>query len=250
MAPIPRVLQQLAALLQRLVRYLFLGLVLRLGGSPQHIAFIMDGNRRFAANRSINKLSGHSLGYSKASGGQAHAQDTRAPSILGPGSTLTPVCSQPSGHCPLLQMVDVIHWCLALGVPCISVYAFSIDNFARSLDEVQALMHLAELKYEELTKVRTCWHGSPPGRNASCRPRGPRPRAREPAAVTPSERTHARACVPQEDGLAEAHGVEIRVVGDLSLAPPAVQGSAARLMLKTQALPAKRAVLNICFSYQ
>jgi ditrans,polycis-polyprenyl diphosphate synthase len=50
-------------------------------------------------------------------------------------------------------MVDVIHWCLELGVRYISVYAFSIDNFQRSPDEVGALMHLAEEKYRELAAV-------------------------------------------------------------------------------------------------
>ena len=53
-----------------------------------------------------------------------------------------------------LQMVDVIHWCLELGVPCISVYAFSIDNFKRAPEEVGSLMHLAEDKYNELARVR------------------------------------------------------------------------------------------------
>lgn len=51
-------------------------------------------------------------------------------------------------------MVDVIHWCLDLGVQYISVYAFSIDNFQRSHDEVAALMHLAESKYKELAQVQ------------------------------------------------------------------------------------------------
>ncbi|KAL6759386.1 putative undecaprenyl diphosphate synthase-domain-containing protein [Haematococcus lacustris] len=136
------------------------------GGVPQHVAFVMDGNRRFATKQHIDKAAGHSQGYSK--------------------------------------MIDVIHWCLELGVGWISVYAFSIDNFKRSVDEVQALMTLAEQKFLELTR---------------------------------------------EDGLAEREGVEIRILGDLQLAPPGVQGAAARLMAATAALPRKRAVLNICFSY-
>lgn len=51
------------------------------------------------------------------------------------------------------QMVEVIHWCIELGVQHISVYAFSIDNFKRAPEEVSALMHLAEDKYNELAKV-------------------------------------------------------------------------------------------------
>ena len=55
------------------------------------------------------------------------------------------------------QMVEVIHWCIELGVKHITVYAFSIDNFKRSPDEVEALMHLAEQKYIELARVRFSW---------------------------------------------------------------------------------------------
>ena len=36
----------------------------------------------------------------------------------------------------------------------VSVYAFSIDNFQRSPDEVGSLMHMAEAKYYELAQVR------------------------------------------------------------------------------------------------
>ena len=50
-------------------------------------------------------------------------------------------------------MVEVIKWCLELGVQHISVYAFSIENFKRSVDEVACLMHLAEEKYKELAQV-------------------------------------------------------------------------------------------------
>ena len=53
----------------------------------------------------------------------------------------------------------------------------------------------------------------------------------------------------QEHGLAEREGVEMRVVGDLSLAPAGVQGAAARMMDSTSRLRNKRALLNICFSY-
>lgn len=55
---------------------------------------------------------------------------------------------------------------------------------------------------------------------------------------------------PQDNGLAEREGIEMRVVGDLSVPPPGVQGAAARLMANTAKLPRKRAVLNICFSYR
>jgi len=42
--------------------------------------------------------------------------------------------------------------CLRLGVKCVTVFAFSIENFKRSEEEVNTLMELAETKLLELTK--------------------------------------------------------------------------------------------------
>ena len=42
--------------------------------------------------------------------------------------------------------------CLRLNVQCVSAYAFSIENFNRSEEEVSALMELAEEKLVELTE--------------------------------------------------------------------------------------------------
>ena len=44
--------------------------------------------------------------------------------------------------------------CLKLNIRCVSAYAFSIENFKRSPEEVNALMDLAEMKLLEL-----CQHG-------------------------------------------------------------------------------------------
>lgn len=52
----------------------------------------------------------------------------------------------------------------------------------------------------------------------------------------------------KEHGM-DTKGVEIRVIGDLALPPPAVQGSAARLMQQSATLTHKQAVVNICFCY-
>lgn len=49
------------------------------------------------------------------------------------------------------QMLEV---CLRLNIRCVSAYAFSIENFKRSPEEVDALMELAEKKLLEL-----CQHG-------------------------------------------------------------------------------------------
>ncbi len=48
----------------RLLRWLA-SLLLQPGGVPKHVAFIMDGNRRFAAGKAIQKIDGHKRGYSK-----------------------------------------------------------------------------------------------------------------------------------------------------------------------------------------
>ena len=39
--------------------------VLKTGQIPKHVAFIMDGNRRYASKRSIDRLEGHSMGFEK-----------------------------------------------------------------------------------------------------------------------------------------------------------------------------------------
>lgn len=53
----------------------------------------------------------------------------------------------------LLQLLDALQWCLDLGVQAITVYAFSIDNFRRESEEVDALMTLAEDKFLDLLNV-------------------------------------------------------------------------------------------------
>lgn len=58
----------------------------------------------------------------------------------------------------LLQLLDALQWSLDLGVQAITVYAFSIDNFRRGTDEVEALMTLAEQKLLELMEVRCLLH--------------------------------------------------------------------------------------------
>lgn len=83
---------------------------------PRHIAFIMDGNRRFAEKRHLHKIEGHRFGYQK--------------------------------------LIDALEWCLELGVECVSVYAFSIDNYKRSQQEVALLMELAEQKLATMLQVR------------------------------------------------------------------------------------------------
>lgn len=42
-----------------------LALIVRLNAIPDHIGFIMDGNRRFADRQGVERLDGHTLGYKK-----------------------------------------------------------------------------------------------------------------------------------------------------------------------------------------
>ena len=53
-----------------------------------------------------------------------------------------------------LQLLEALEWCVEVGVECVSVFAFSIDNFNRSAVEVRALMRLAESKLQEMLQVR------------------------------------------------------------------------------------------------
>ncbi|KAJ2501432.1 cis-prenyltransferase [Coemansia sp. RSA 1972] len=86
--------------------------ILRQGHIPAHISFIMDGNRRYARTRHRLATSGHLSGF----------------------------------H----NLTRVLDWCNALGIAHVSVFAFAINNFSRSQDEVEALMDLAKNKLREL----------------------------------------------------------------------------------------------------
>jgi ditrans,polycis-polyprenyl diphosphate synthase len=79
---------------------------------PKHIAFIMDGNRRYAKFRSIQEGTGHRVGFS--------------------------------------ALMSNLLYCYEMGVKYITVYAFSIDNFKRDPSEVKTLMDLMEEKINEL----------------------------------------------------------------------------------------------------
>mmetsp|Transcript_40734 Transcript_40734/g.68206 ORF Transcript_40734/g.68206 Transcript_40734/m.68206 type:complete len:492 (-) Transcript_40734:238-1713(-) len=84
------------------------------GPVPRHVAIIMDGNRRYALSRNIDKLEGHAQGYER--------------------------------------LIDALGWCLDLGIEVVSVYAFSVENFKRSQQEVDALMELAALKLRTMLR--------------------------------------------------------------------------------------------------
>lgn len=45
---------------------------------------------------------------------------------------------------------QTLEWCLDLGINEVTVYAFSIENFKRSADEVNGLMDLLRVKMQDL----------------------------------------------------------------------------------------------------
>lgn len=86
---------------------------LSLGPIPRHIAFVMDGNRRWARTSSQTVQQGHLTGFA--------------------------------------TLKTVLEVCLNLrGLTTVTVYAFAIDNFRRSEGEVAALMEIAKTRLVEL----------------------------------------------------------------------------------------------------
>ncbi|KAG4434707.1 hypothetical protein IFR05_009817 [Cadophora sp. M221] len=95
------------------LRELLIG-ALRQGSIPQHVAFVMDGNRRFARSHKIETVEGHNLGFE--------------------------------------ALAKILEVCYKSGVKVVTVYAFSIENFKRSKYEVDALMDMAKIKLSQLSQ--------------------------------------------------------------------------------------------------
>lgn len=72
---------------------------------PTHLGFILDGNRRWARQHSLPEFDGHLAGYN--------------------------------------ALREVIEGCFEMGVPFVTVYAFSTENWKRDKREVSSLMKLA-----------------------------------------------------------------------------------------------------------
>jgi len=79
---------------------------------PEHIGIILDGNRRWALNRSLDPNVGHYYGADKTE--------------------------------------EMLRWCLDLGVRSITLYVFSTENFKRPREEVEELMRLFEEKLQRI----------------------------------------------------------------------------------------------------
>lgn len=52
------------------------------------------------------------------------------------------------------KLAETLQWCLALGINEVTVYAFSIENFRRSQEEVDQLMSLAREKFTKLLEEK------------------------------------------------------------------------------------------------
>ncbi len=88
--------------------------VLQGGKVPQHVAIILDGNRRFAEDKGLDRLDGHIFGAKK--------------------------------------LEEVVGWCQEVGIKHITVYAFSTENFSRSEEEVEKLMGIFAKKFRDVAK--------------------------------------------------------------------------------------------------
>ncbi len=73
---------------------------------PNHIAIIMDGNGRWAKNRGLPRLAGHRAGTE--------------------------------------NLRRTIRAFVEFGIPYLTIYAFSTENWERPSDEVEGLMHILE----------------------------------------------------------------------------------------------------------
>ena len=128
--------------------------IIQAGPKPRHLAFIMDGNRRFAEFRCMKIQDGHREGYVKVAPmpelSGAVTASCNPPSFLQHCSD----CDARPCHARDLQLVDALDWCLDLGITTVSVYAFSVENFKRSRSEVDDLMALAEDKLAKILTVR------------------------------------------------------------------------------------------------
>ena len=76
-----------------------------------------------------------------------------------------PVCLSVCLCVPSVQTQD---WCLNLGVEEVTVYAFSIENFKRTKEEVDCLMELAKKKFEKLMEEKCVVTRHSPGKGRIC----------------------------------------------------------------------------------
>ncbi len=81
---------------------------------PEHVAIIMDGNRRFATDLGLAPDAGHLFGRDKVE--------------------------------------EVMEWCFELKIKNLTLYAFSTENFKRDTGEVELLMKLCKNELDKAAK--------------------------------------------------------------------------------------------------
>lgn len=86
--------------------------ILSAGCLPRHVAFVMDGNRRYAKKHGLLDGAGHRVGF--------------------------------------IALMNMLKYCYELNVKYVTVYAFSIENFKRRPEEVHSTMQLILEKIEAL----------------------------------------------------------------------------------------------------
>jgi len=82
------------------------------GQKIEHIAMILDGNRRWAVENELNPWFGHKKGAE--------------------------------------TVEHLLDWCEKLDVKFITLYTFSVENFRRSAQEIEEIMQIAEEKFQKL----------------------------------------------------------------------------------------------------
>lgn len=82
------------------------------GPIPEHVALVMDGNRRYARKMRLETAEGHALGFESLKG--------------------------------------ILEICYKAGVRYVTIYAFSIENFKRSKHEIDVLMDMAKTNLRQL----------------------------------------------------------------------------------------------------
>lgn len=120
--------------LQHIIEYVsqFIRDTLAVGPIPRHVAFIMDGNRRFAKENAISIAEGHSAG----------------------AKTLISV-----RHCTIRLSTGQtnreknLDQCYDCGIQAISLYAFSLENFHRPKEQVDFLMGLLEDTLQDMEET-------------------------------------------------------------------------------------------------
>lgn len=90
----------------------WLWLQVRDGKKPEHVAIILDGNRRWAFHKSLIPWIGYRHGANK--------------------------------------IEELLDWCIELDVKIITLYAFSTENFCRPPKEVEEIMRLIEEKLRSI----------------------------------------------------------------------------------------------------